>query len=153
VPASGADINPTHFAVNGHQLHSVSETTITPAVVGLGPLEVREDFQRANKQSGINRVIDRQILANTSHLVSARLNLHRVIQIGNRVDFAIYGHVKQTGLKVTKQAIDNRVIKNMVTHREEKRRTDMTCCCKQRDAVLFFPIAVHDEGRSDVARN
>jgi hypothetical protein len=73
------------------------------------------------------------------------LNLHRVIQIDNRIELAIYGNVEQTGLKVIKQAIDNCVIEDMIAHREEERCADVTCCCENRDAVLFLPFAVQDE--------
>src|SRR5262249_47257359 len=142
VPPSAADINPMHFIVNGHQLDSISEATIISAVDGLRLFEIPEDLRRANEQAGIDRIVIPQIFPDGGHLVSVGLNLHRVLQIDNRMELAIYGDVEQTGLKVFKQAIDDGVIKNMIAHREEKRCADVTCGRKKRDAVLFPPIAI-----------
>src|SRR4029077_18969450 len=99
-PTRGALINPPRVPLGAHHPSSVSDTAIVPTVVGLGLLEVREDFRRANKQPGINRVVAPQIFANASHFVSTRLNLHRVIQIDNRMELAIYGDIKQAGLEI-----------------------------------------------------
>src|SRR6266480_3361685 len=145
LPPAIADIYGTDFFVMGHQLYPVREATIPPAMDGLCLFQIGEDLRRANEQTGINRIVIPKIFANASHLVSARLNLHRVIQIDNQMELAIYGDVKQTRVKVIKQAIDDRVIENMVAHREEKWCADVTCCCEKRDAILFLPFAIQDE--------
>src|SRR6185312_6632859 len=101
-----------HLAVEGHQLYCVSQAAITTAVGRLRLVEIGKNLVRTNKQASINRVIAPQIFADSGHLVPTRLNFHRVVQIDNRIELAIYGKVEQTGLKVIKQTIHNPIIEN-----------------------------------------
>jgi hypothetical protein len=41
----------------------------------------------------------------------------------------------------------------MVAHREKKGFADVASGRKKRDAILFLPVAVFDEGRAEAGRN
>src|SRR5262249_31673420 len=89
LPPTLAHIDGTHFIVASHQSNSISQAAVVSVTAGLRSFEIVEDFEWANKQTDINRVVALQIFADADHLVLARLNFHGVIQIDNRVELPV----------------------------------------------------------------
>jgi hypothetical protein len=81
------------------------------------------------------------------------LDLHRVFQIEDGIEFLVYPDVKEIGIKRIEQTIDDGTVKKMVAHREKKGFADAVSGGKKRDAILFLPVAVFDEGGADARRN
>ena len=147
LPPAFADIYGTDFIVTGHQPNSISQAAILKTI-GTGrlrSLEIVEDFEWANKQTDVNRIVIAQVFPDGGHQASSRLDFHGIVQIENGIEFSIQRHVKETRSERIKQALDNRVLENMVAHREDKRVGHAAGSDKKRDAILFSPIAVFDE--------
>ena len=81
------------------------------------------------------------------------MNFHRVFQIKNRIEFSIDSDAQETGLKRIKQTTDQGTVEKMVAHREKKRFADAFSGGKKRDAILFLPVTVFDEGHAEASRN
>src|SRR5262249_16796684 len=116
-------------------------------------LEIVEDFERANKQAGINRIVLAQVFPNSGDFVSARSDFHRVIYIENGIELSIHCDIEHSGIRIIKQSNNRRVVETMITHREKKRSADVACDGKKRDAILLSPVAIFDEQRVHTGRN
>src|SRR6266487_2648826 len=90
LPPALTDIYGTDFVIAGHQPHSISQTAVT---ISLTSLEIIEDFQRANEQAGINRIVIPQIFPDVDHSVSPGLDFHRIFQVENGTEFSIHRDV------------------------------------------------------------
>ena len=131
---------------------AVSQAAIAPAAAGLRPLEIVEDFHGTNEQAGINRIVVPQVFPDIGDPISAGLDFHRVFQIENGIEFSIYSDVEETRLRRIKQTIDHSIVEKMVAHREKKGFADVASGGKQRNAILFLPVTVFDEGSAEVGR-
>ena len=61
--------------------------------------------------------------------------------------------LRKSGIERIEQTIDDGSVEKMVAHREKKGFADVASGGKQRDAILFLPVAVFDEGRAEAGRN
>ena len=123
------------------------------ATAGLHSLEIVEDFEWANKQPDINGIVIPQVFPDIGDPVSARSNFHRVFQIEDGIEFLVYPDVKEIGIERIEQTIDDGSVEKMVAHREKKGFAEVASSRKKRDAILFLPVAVFDEGRAEAGRN
>ena len=153
LPPGVAYIDGSGILIAGHQLNCVSQAAIAPAAAGLRPLEIVEDFNGTNEQAGINRIVVPQVFPDIGDPISAGLDFHRVFQIENGIEFSIYSDVEETRFRRIKQMIDHGIVEKMVAHREKKGFADVASGGKERDAILFLPVAVFDEGRAEAGRN
>ena len=80
----------------------------------LASLEIVEYLEGANEQADIDRIVLAQVFPDCGNPAFTRLNFHCVFQIEDRIEFSIYRHVKQCGVKIMKQTIEDRIIKKMV---------------------------------------
>jgi hypothetical protein len=83
LPPALAYVDGPDFIIAGHQSNSIGKAAIILAAVGLRPLEMVEDFQRANEQASIDRIEFPQIFPDSGDVVFTRLDFHRIIQIEN----------------------------------------------------------------------
>src|SRR6476646_2577888 len=127
LPPAVTNIDGSDILIAGHQLNCVSQTAIAPAVAGLRPLEIVEDFHGTNEQAGINRIVMPEVFPDIGDLISGGLDFHRVFQIENGIEFSIYSDVEKTRLRSIKQTIDHGNVEKMVAHREKKGFADVTC--------------------------
>src|SRR4029077_11163062 len=152
LPPAFANIYGTDFIVAGHQPNSISEAAITLAAAGLRSFEIVEDFEWANKQPDINGIVIAQVFPDVSDSISPCSDFHCVFQIEDGIEFLVYRDVKEIGIERIEQTIDDGGVEKMVAHREKKGCADLTCGRKQRNAVLFLPVTVFDEGRAEAGR-
>ena len=81
------------------------------------------------------------------------MDFHRVFQIEDGIEFLIYPDVEEIGIERIEQTIDDGIVEKMVAHREKKGFADVASGRKKRDAILFLPVAVFDEGGAEAGRN
>ena len=93
-----------------------------------------------------------QVFPDIGDPISAGLDFHRVFQIENGIEFSIYSDVEETRIRRIKQTIEHSIVEKMVAHREKKGFADVASGGKQRNAILFLPVTVFDEGRAEVGR-
>src|SRR5438552_19217363 len=153
LPPAFANIYSTDFIVAGHQPNSISEAAITLAAAGLRSFEIFEDFEWANKQPDINGIVIAQFFPDVGDSVSPCSDFHRVFQIEDGIEFLVYPDVKEIGIERSEQTIDDGIVEKMVAHREKKGFVETVSGGKKRDAILFLPVAVFDEGGAEAGRN
>src|SRR5437762_1672758 len=131
LPPPIADIDGADFVVASHQSNSISQAAVVSATARLRSLEIVEDFEWANKQADINRIVIAQFFPDVSDSISPCSDFHRVFQIEDGIEFLVYCDVKEIGMERIKQMIDYRIIEKVIAHREKKGFADVASCCKQ----------------------
>src|ERR1044072_1787622 len=153
LPPAVADTYGTDFIVVGHQPNSISQTAITSTTAGFRSLEIVEDFKWANKQADIDSIVFAKVFPDVEDFVFAGLDLHRIFQIENRIEFPVHCDVEVIGIKRIRQTTAHGTVKKMVAHREKKGLADAVSGSKKRDAIPFLPVTVFDEGDAEASRN
>ena len=69
------------------------------------------------------------------------------------MEFSIHSDVEETRLRRIKQTIDHGTVEKMVAHCEKKGFADAASGGKKRDAILFSPVTVFDEGCAETGGN
>src|SRR5207248_5806773 len=81
------------------------------------------------------------------------LDLYLVFQVEDGIALSMYRMDEEPRIRRIKQTIDNGTVEKMVAHREKKRFADVASGRKQRNAILFLPVTVFDEGHAEASRN
>src|SRR5258708_13652041 len=68
------------------------------------------------------------------------------------IEFLGLADGKEIGIERIEQTIDDGSVEKMVAHREKKGFAEVASGRKKRDAILFLPVAVFDEGRAEAHR-
>src|SRR5262249_5124233 len=139
LPGSFADIDGIHFSVARHPPDSISEATIT---LVLHAVEVTEEFVRAKEEPGINCIIGFEFFPNRRDAPATDPDFCRILQVEDRRDLAINRKAELSRIRALEQALKNRAIKKMITHREKEWCLYLPFGAENRDTILFLPIGI-----------
>ncbi len=117
LPPALAYIYGTDLIIAGHQPNSISQAAIAAGATGLRSLEIVEDFEWANKQPDINRIVTAEVFPDVGDADPLRSDFHRVFQIENGIEFPVHRDVEQITVRRIDEMISYRIVEKMISRR------------------------------------
>ncbi len=150
LPPALAYIYGTDLIIAGHQPNSISQAAIAAGATGLRSLEIVEDFEWANKQPDINRIVTAEVFPDVGDADPLRSDFHRVFQIENGIEFPVHRDVEQITVRRIDEMISYRIVEKMIAHRQEKRSEPTTKLRVLIPAVISTSSVYEINGRPSI---
>jgi len=127
LPPGGADINPANLVIRRHQSHSVGQAAVA---ILLRLFEIIEKLPWTDKKPRVDGIVILQIFSDGDDLVASHPDFHRVIQVENGIELPIDCQIELICRRFAQEKIDNRLLEEMVAHRQKKRRRHVIGGCE-----------------------